>query len=97
MNFDIGSLTIMSTTLTALVSGLVSYQIAKVNVNKDRAVKREDFMDSQMKLLVEGYQKELTELREDISSLVTENQQLRIEVVNLKSKIIELEVYTHGK
>lgn len=48
-----------------------------------------------MKTILEAYQKEVTELRIDISSLIKENKLLREEVISLKSKIIELESYRY--
>lgn len=88
-------LALIGTVGSALLTALVTYKVATTNANKDITVKREEYVDHHMRTILDTYQKEVTELRVDISSLIKENQLLREEVISLKSKIIELEGYTH--
>lgn len=88
---DIGLITVISSIISSGLTAIVTYKVATVNADKDRAVKREEFMDSQMQLLMKTYQTEVDGLKKDITNLQNENQNLRNEVLNLKTKIIELE------
>lgn len=89
-------LTLLGTVGSAIITAIVTYKVALTNANRDVAVKREEYVDHHMRTILEAYQKEVTELRIDISSLIKENQLLREEVISLKSKIIELESYRYG-
>lgn len=85
-------LTLIGSVITAIVTGFVSFRIARTNAEKESAVSREEFVDTHMRTLIDAYQKELSELRIDIGSLVKENQLLREEIIHLRTKIMEMEV-----
>ena len=90
-------ITVLSTVVSSVATAIVTYKVATTNAGRDRALKREDFMDSQMRLLMETYQKEVAGLRTDITSLQAENTLLRDEIISLKSKIIEMEDIKNDK
>jgi len=90
-------ITVIATVVSSLLTGCITYKVAVINADKDRAVKREDFMDSQTKLLMKTYQSEVDGLKKDITILQDENQKLKNEVLNLRSKIIEMEGTQHER
>lgn len=91
MNFDKDLITVFAPIISSVITGIVTYAVTRTTASKDVISKREDFMDSQMKLLMETYQKDITSLRQEMAGLQEENTKLQNEVLRLKSKIIEME------
>lgn len=88
-------LAVIGSIITAIITATVTFKVAKANTDKDCAISREEFVDTHMRTLIDTYQKELSELRTDIGSLVQENKLLREEIIQLRTKIMEMEVSNH--
>jgi hypothetical protein len=84
-----------STALIGLIGSIgtsvITYFIAKANASKDYAIKREEYVDGRLKELVTLYKNEVCSLKDEIRELVEENKMLKVEILELKEKVITLE------
>lgn len=77
--------------ISTIATSFVAYFVAKANANKDYAIKREEYVDSRLKELLKLYKDEVCSLKSEIRELVEENKLLRVEILELKEKVIILE------
>jgi len=77
--------------LSTVITGMITYLVTKSNNKKDVEIKREEYVDTQLRELVKLYKEEVSSLKSEMKELVEENKLLRTEIISLKEKLIELE------